>query len=300
LGKFLSKKNIAWLYLLVAFLCFLGVADWNTIIHELSHDGGSYKRALEQVIGALDAGSAVALASLAYLAYQEMRHDDDWITVVIQYPDGREPLKVDNAFQREECSRSELQGILGGVHGSGRYEIAYMSSAELRAEIKRVKTSTAQELIIPLQVGDFLRERIEPISVADDRPLAFWNISNHPIEGWSEAQKQAALELAPEAELVDVAFPSVSPEWGEKEVVQEAKKVAEGWKSALAGERRVSCAMVAGEPTMCVLLVRELQALGVSCYNATTERVVAESEGEKRSRFTFVRFRAWPVGSPKA
>ena len=291
----MKKKNIAWLYLLVAFLCFLGVADWGVITHEVLHDGGSLKRALEQLIGALDAGSAVALAVLAYLAYQEMRHDDDWITVVIHYPDGREPLKVDNAFQREDCSRSELQGILGVVHGSGRYEIAYMSSAELRAEIKRVKTSTAQELIIPLAVGDLLRERIEPTSVADDRPLAFWNISNHPIEGWSEDQKKAALELAPEAELVDVAFPSVSPEWGEDEVEREAKKMIEGWGEALAGERKVSCAMVAGEATMSVLLVRELQALGVACYSATTERVSETIEGEKRSHFTFVRFRAWPT-----
>jgi hypothetical protein len=290
-----KKKYIAWFYLFVALACFTGVMDWSALTHEFSHEGGSYKKALEQFIGALDAGSAVALAVLAYIAYQEMRHDDDWITVVIQYPDGRDPLKVDNAFQREDCSRSELQGILGAVHGSGRYEIAYMSSAEFRAEIKRVKTSTVQELIIPLAVGDLLRDRVEAPPIADERPLAFWNISNHPAERWSEAQKQAALELAPEAELVDVSFPSVSPEWNEDEVEREAKKIIEGWRDALAGERRVSCAMVAGEPTMCTHLVRELQTLGVACYSATTERIVEESEGEKRSRFNFVRFRAWPV-----
>ena len=118
----------------------------------------------------------------------------------------------------------------------------------------------------------------------------FLNISNHSIKGWSHDQKKAALELAPEAELVDVPFPNVIPRWPLDEVISRARELTR----ALDLEK-TQAAMVAGESIMCVLLVRELQALGVVCYSATTERVVEESEGEKRSRFTFVRFREWPA-----
>lgn len=115
----------------------------------------------------------------------------------------------------------------------------------------------------------------------------FINLSNHPSAGWTEAQITAALAIAPGAEVVDIRFPDVNPAASTEEVLAEATRIA-----AMVGEAAVA-AMVAGEPLMCVGLVEELEARGVRCYSATTRRVVEEVNGEKRSRFEFVRFRAW-------
>lgn len=116
----------------------------------------------------------------------------------------------------------------------------------------------------------------------------FINLSNHPLSGWTEAQRAAALDLVPGAEIVDVRFPDVDPTASTEEVLAAATRIVE----QMVGEAAVA-AMVAGEPIMCMGLVEALEGRGVRCYSATTRRVVEEVEGEKRSRFEFVRFRAW-------
>ena len=118
--------------------------------------------------------------------------------------------------------------------------------------------------------------------------MQFLNISNHPSSSWTAQQTEAAQVLG--GEPSDVRFPNIDPSWSTSEIKDFAILFAKSLD--LEG---VESAMVAGEPLFAVLLVRELQALGVVCYSATTERVVEESEGEKRSRFNFVRFRAWPT-----
>ena len=51
----------------------------------------------------------------------------------------------------------------------------------------------------------------------------------------------------------------------------------------------------AGEPLMALHLVAGLQARGVRCWTATTERrTEVRPDGTKVSVFGFVRFRAWP------
>lgn len=116
----------------------------------------------------------------------------------------------------------------------------------------------------------------------------FINLSNHPSAGWTEAQITAALAIAPGAEVVDIRFPDVNPAASTEEVLAEATRIV-----ATMGLSEAVAAMVAGEPLMCLGLVEELEARGVRCYSATTRRVVEEVNGEKRSRFEFVRFRAW-------
>jgi len=124
--------------------------------------------------------------------------------------------------------------------------------------------------------------------------MTFWNLSNHPSAGWTEAQRAAALAIVPGAKVIDVTFPAVDPHLdfhGVKACARAwvVEAVGIGW----GGFREGDAAMVAGEPLMCVELVEALEALGVRCYSATTRRVVEEVDGEKRSRFEFVRFRAW-------
>jgi hypothetical protein len=117
--------------------------------------------------------------------------------------------------------------------------------------------------------------------------MQFLNISNHPSSSWTPAQVEAARALG--GEPADVGFPNVDPSWSTSEIEDFAIHFAESLDL-----EEVGGAMVAGEPLFAVLLVRELQKLNVACYTATTERGVEERDGQKISRFSFVRFREWP------
>lgn len=294
----MRKKKIFWVYLGAWAILSCLADDWSAIGHLLS--AGEYKEALQKLTGALDVGSAVALAILAVLAYRGAQRDDDWITVVVRYPDGREK-SISDAFQREECSRSEVSGLLGAIHGSGRYNVEYLRSHRLIEDIKRIKSSNEMVLIIPIsQQDDFDKNNIAQTIVDDVRPLAFWNLSNHPIDQtWSPRQIEAAQHIAPDGLLIDIPFPEVDPSWSRKEVDMQAQHFVKDLAKRAEGEQRVVGAMVAGEPVMCQTLVRGLEAQGIPCYSATTRRDTIQEGEEKRSRFEFVQFRAFTeLGEP--
>lgn len=114
----------------------------------------------------------------------------------------------------------------------------------------------------------------------------FVNLSNHPSANWNEAQTLAALALAERIE--DIAFPAVLPEADERDIEVLAKhcaaRVPEG----------VTHALVQGEFTLTVELVRCLQARGITCLAATSRRVVEEdADGRRVSTFAFVRWREY-------
>ena len=120
------------------------------------------------------------------------------------------------------------------------------------------------------------------------QPKIFLNLSNHPSTDWSDKQKEATKELAPE--LIDLDFPWVDPEKTLAELEEHAKNIIE--RELPDG---VSHAMVQGEFTMTTLLVKALQQKGIRCYAATTQRVTDnEGEGLQRSLFRFVQFRPYP------
>jgi CRISPR-associated protein Csx16 len=115
------------------------------------------------------------------------------------------------------------------------------------------------------------------------------NLSNHPSACWSDAQKQAALKLAPE--IRDLPFPAVPPEAGIAEIATLAGRVVERLKAEAPGATH---AMVQGEFTLAHALVRKLQQMGIVCLAATTRReVVEQSGGTKATWFDFVRFREY-------
>ena len=117
----------------------------------------------------------------------------------------------------------------------------------------------------------------------------FANLSNHPSACWSEAQKEAALRLAPE--IRDWPFPPVPPEAEAAEIADLAEQTAAALADALPGATHV---MVQGEFTLAHALVRRLQQRGVVCLAATTRRQVLEDRGAvKTTRFEFVRFREY-------
>ena len=139
-------------------------------------------------------------------------------------------------------------------------------------------------------VEDFagLASTATPVRAAGHTPV-FVNLSSHSSADWSEAQRQAALRLAPE--IKDLQFPSVPPEAGIAEIAALADRVVARLATELPGATHV---MVQGEFTLAHALVRELQKRGIVCLAATTRRDVLEaSGGVKTTRFEFVRFREY-------
>jgi CRISPR-associated protein Csx16 len=119
------------------------------------------------------------------------------------------------------------------------------------------------------------------------RGSCFVNLSNHPQAQWDNAQKKAALDFAPRIE--DIAFPDVSPEMDEQAI----EKLADAYAAKIPPE--ASHALIQGEFTLTMALVRRLQERGVICLAATSKREVAEDDqGRRVSKFRFVRFRAYP------
>jgi CRISPR-associated protein Csx16 len=121
------------------------------------------------------------------------------------------------------------------------------------------------------------------------RSPVFVNLSNHPSTDWSEAQREAARQLAPE--IRDWRFPEVPPEAGTDEIATLAEAIVARLTEEFAG---VTHAMVQGEFTLAHILVRRLQGRGITCLAATTRREVLEDAGSvKTTRFEFVRFREY-------
>lgn len=129
---------------------------------------------------------------------------------------------------------------------------------------------------------------VEKLRIASETPrgACFINLSNHPSINWDAAQTKAALALAERIE--DIAFPAVPPDADERET----EALAKTCMSQMPPE--TSHALVQGEFTLTVELVRRLQARGITCLAATSTRKVEEdADGRRVSAFTFVRFRAY-------
>lgn len=116
----------------------------------------------------------------------------------------------------------------------------------------------------------------------------FVNISNHPSERWSADQRRAAEALG--GRIVDIPFPAVPPEAQTDDLAALAETIIANVPSGC------THAMVMGEFTLTLVLVRRLQARGVSCVVAAGPRKAEElPDGEKLSRFEFVTFREYPA-----
>ncbi len=105
-------------------------------------------------------------------------------------------------------------------------------------------------------------------ATSTDMEPCFVNISNHPSGAWPAAQREAAEALA--GRIVDSPFPEVPPDAQTEAIVDLAEAVA----------RQVppGCthAMVMGELTLTLALVRKLKARGIGCVAATGPRNAEE------------------------
>lgn len=151
----------------------------------------------------------------------------------------------------------------------------------------RPKPAPAEKVMsnVSSLVADFAKAQTRA-SPAAGCPAVFVNLTNHPSAEWEDAQRQAALALAPG--LVDVAFPAVPPAADEEAITALAKE------TGAAVPQGATHALVQGEWTLTVALLPLLQRRGIVCLAATTARDVnVADDGAKTSRFRFVRFRRY-------
>lgn len=130
-------------------------------------------------------------------------------------------------------------------------------------------------------------------SATRDAAPCFVNLSNHPVATWSTTQREAArsLDLGEPADLAG-GMPLVRPSADEEEVSALAEALA--LRAVLQGARG---AFVATDATLTVALVGALQARGLRCFAATTERVAREVSRDGRTvterEFAFIRWREY-------
>ncbi len=121
------------------------------------------------------------------------------------------------------------------------------------------------------------------------RAKVFINFSNHPINGWSEGQRNAAMKYGT---LEEVPFPRISPQMNERELKSLSDKCFSKIKEMISGKE--ATVHIMGEMTLTFSLVERLRSIGVRCVASTTERNTIEyPDGRKESVFQFVRFREY-------
>ncbi|MBO6046385.1 MAG: hypothetical protein J6P61_01400 [Erysipelotrichaceae bacterium] len=113
----------------------------------------------------------------------------------------------------------------------------------------------------------------------------FINFSNHPSSLWSSEQIDASRQYG---EIIDIPFPSVSPNFNEAQLKDFGKAYVEKIISM-----NPSCVMVQGEFTLCVFVINQLMDYGIKTVAACSERKVEESDQMKKVYFQFVKYREY-------
>jgi CRISPR-associated protein Csx16 len=181
-------------------------------------------------------------------------------------------------FDRKERERAEKRAH---EHDPAFREVTDRRNDFLHAQYRPSAQKAAD-------VAETVRSLVEKLRIASQTPrgACFVNLSNHPSSKWDEAQTKEARKHA--ERIKDIAFPAVPPDADEKAIAA----LAEECIAKLPPE--TSHALVQGEFTLTVELVRRLHARGITCLAATSERDVEEGgDGRRMSTFRFVRFRAY-------
>lgn len=151
----------------------------------------------------------------------------------------------------------------------------------------------------PQNIVDKIKESLDQIEILlyNDQPddkgkinsnSIFLNISNHPVNQWSEEQRKAAEKYG---ELKELEFPKIEPIMSSGDIAE----LASQWYNDIMVQY-ANCNLtvhVMGEMTFTHSLVSLLKDNGIRCVASTTERNVVD-EGEKKiSVFKFVSFREY-------
>ena len=105
----------------------------------------------------------------------------------------------------------------------------------------------------------------------------FINFSNHSLSTWTEKQIKAAKEYG---ELEEIVFPNINPQF----TIEQVQMLATDYVAKI----------LTHYPIENLTVVQQLKEKGVRCVASTTERVVEETDDNKKvSKFTFVQFREY-------
>lgn len=116
------------------------------------------------------------------------------------------------------------------------------------------------------------------------------NLSNHPSYNWSEQQLIAA---RPYGTIIDMPFPVIDEKGDENYIISLAKEHCSNILKYT--ETSTVAVHLMGEMTFTFALVKQLQALGITCIASTSKRMVIEdcNSGTKEVTFQFERFRKY-------
>ncbi len=122
----------------------------------------------------------------------------------------------------------------------------------------------------------------------------FVNFSNHPVQNWSEKQKESAAEYG---DIVDLPFPAVPAAANESEIEMLAENSVRNIMEII-GMDQQSAVMVQGEFTLTYAVVNKLLSRGIKTVSACADRMVSETEDDegnmiKHVGFHFERFREY-------
>jgi len=114
----------------------------------------------------------------------------------------------------------------------------------------------------------------------------FINFSNLHTNKWQEDRLLAAKEMVNGGEIINVAFPVVSPYATKEEVYEMALSSVEKIMSY-----NPSVVFCQGDFTLCFEIVNRLKAEKIKVVAACNERVISETNEGKIAGFKFVQFR---------
>ena len=114
------------------------------------------------------------------------------------------------------------------------------------------------------------------------------NLSNHYSTTWLSNQLECATQEF--GMVIDMPFPSINPEW---DFLLVSKLAVNYFEKIITMVPQPNAVHVMGELTFTFNLVALLKASGITCIASTTNRVVFEKNGQKLSRFEFIRFREY-------
>lgn len=114
----------------------------------------------------------------------------------------------------------------------------------------------------------------------------FINFSNLHTNKWQPDMLEKAMELSPDGQVVNMAFPMVDPTVSSDDVAQIADIQVE--KIMEKDPEYVFCQ---GDFSLCFKIVELLKSRGIKAVTSCNRRVISNQDGKTISGFQFVQFR---------
>ena len=116
----------------------------------------------------------------------------------------------------------------------------------------------------------------------------FINLSNQHTNKWPDDRIKAARDIADGGQIVNIAFPILTPDASKEDVYEKASEVVK--KVLTYSPDVVFCQ---GEFSTCFRIVELLKEAGVKVVTGCNERIIYKENGRDISGFKFIQFREY-------